>query len=92
MQGQLADKEVQEAHFTEERQKLLQTLEATKGMLETLQEELETHDHELQEKLHEAEGKLEQEKVANRTLSQQLQSEQDTSSSTAKQLQVMTSS
>ena len=88
VQAQLADKEAQETHFTEERQKLLQTLEATKGMLEDLQEELESHDHELQQKLHDAENKLEQEKVANRTLSQQLKSEQDKSNSITKQLQV----
>ena len=90
VQAQLAEKEAQEVKFTEERQKLLQTLEATKGMLEDLQEELESHDHDLQQKLHEAENKLEQEKVANRMLSQQLQSEQDKSNSvTTKQLEVM---
>ena len=88
VQAQLADKEVQEVNFTEERQKLMQTLEATKGMLEDLQEELETHDHDLQQKLHEAEDKLEQEKVANRMLSRQLQSEQDKSNSVTKQLEV----
>ena len=88
VQAQLADKEAQETHFTEERQKLMQTLEATKGMLEDLQEELESHDRELQQKLHDAENKLEQEKVANRMLSQQLQS-QDKSNSVTKQLEVM---
>ena len=66
----------------------METLEATKGMLETLQDELESHDTELQQKLHEAESKLEQEKIANRTLSRQLQSEQDKSNSLTKQLEV----
>lgn len=88
VQAQLADKEVQEVHFTEERQKLLETLEATKGMLESLQEELESHDTELQQKVQDAESRLEQEKIANRTLSQQLQSEQHKSTSLSKQLEV----
>ena len=88
VQAQLADKELQEVHFTEERQKLLETLEATKGMLESLQEELECHDTELQQKVQDTESKLEQEKIANRTLSQQLQSVQHKSSSLSKQLEV----
>lgn len=66
----------------------METLEATKGMLEDLQEELETHDSDLQQKLHDAESNLEQEKIANRTLSQQLQSEQHKSLSLTKQLEV----
>ena len=88
MQSQLADKEMQETHFTEERQKLMDTLEATKGMLEDLQDELETHDNELQGKLHNSEDKLEQEKIANRMLSQQLKSEQDKTDTLNKQLKV----
>ena len=83
----MADKEAQEAHFTEERQKLIEILETTKGMLD-LQEEMETHDDDLQQKLHDAESNLEQEKIANRTLSQQLQSEQHKSLSLTKQLEV----
>lgn len=88
VQSQLSDKEAQEAHFTEERQKLMETLEATKGMLEDLQEELESHDSELQQKLQDVNSKLEQEKVANRSLSQELQSQRDKSNSLTKQLQV----
>ena len=65
-----------------------ETLEATKGMLEGLQEELESHDNELQQKLHDAENKLEQEKIANRSLSQQLQSEQAKLNSLSNQLKV----
>ena len=66
----------------------METLEATKGMLETLQEELESHDTELQQKVRDAESKLEQEKIANRGLSQQLQSEQHKTNSLTKQLEV----
>jgi len=88
VRSQLSEKELQEANLREEQQKLMETLQATKTMLEDLQEELESHDDDLQGKLREAENKLEHEKSANQSLSHQLQSERNKSSLLAKQLQV----